>query len=151
MPAATISAIGGKARAGPPGVRTLNLGGIFIVPFGAGENLLTGNPSAPCLQMLWVATFRFRGVFLPGTPTATILCQQACNTSPRPQLIIRANPAVGINSDVVGTAPSGTGWVTITAGPFTVSSLGGTYIDLVVNSTAEAALPTLWDHFGISY
>ena len=53
-----------------------------------------------------------------GTRTIKISVKYSPAT-PVPKLIIKANPAIGVNADVVGTAPAGTQFVTI--GPLVVT------------------------------
>lgn len=149
MPA-TISTIGGKAKAGPPGLRWINLGGIFTVTFGAQRNNSEGDPAAPCLALPYPASFRFRLVLQPGNWVVGIYCKQAINLSPRPTLTVRKNTDIGVNSDVVATAPSGTSWVTLATASFNVTTLGATYCDLSSNTTAENAAPCFWDHLTLT-
>jgi hypothetical protein len=78
---------------------------------------------SPCGRMkagpLW---FPIRWAVAAGSPSFSIYVKQVENLSSRPTAIIKANPAIGINSDIILTAGSSTGWVQL--GPQTVSPTG---------------------------
>jgi hypothetical protein len=103
-------------------------------------------------------SFRLEGpgrVFLtrwpvsPGNRTVSIDVKYTPNEAPRPRLIVRANPEVGVVADVTGEAPSGTGWVTI--GPLTVavSQAGALEIFLEVQHPAVDGA-AWWDNLQVT-
>ena len=63
----------------------------------------------------------------------------------RPSFIVKANPSIGVNADVTGTAGSGTGWVTV--GPVTVtpSSDGVLTVELWNNDIGTFNSPAYFD------
>lgn len=84
------------------------------------KNTTDGSPSQPCLEFTDAnALFRFRWIVQAGTRTLSISVANISGLTPYPTMTIRANAAIGVNSDAVGTAGSGTGWQTI--GPLSVS------------------------------
>jgi len=86
---------------------------------GVTQSTTQGNPSPPSLQLSQPGFWRFRWTVQSGTRTLSIMVMQSANTSPYPSLTVKANSAIGVNSDVTGTSPGGTSWVKI--GPVTVS------------------------------
>jgi hypothetical protein len=69
-----------------------------------------------------------KGLYVPvdaGTRTIAIDCKMEADPGAdlRPQLVVRADTALGLNEDVVVTAASGTGWQTVSA-TFTVVASG---------------------------
>lgn len=104
-----------------------------------------GNPSQPSLRLDKKGKWRFRWVVASGTRTISIDVKQAVNVDPRPTLVVKANPSIGVNSDVTGTAGSSTGWVTI--GPVTAepTSDGVLWVELRVNLDYQYG-PCYWDN-----
>ena len=87
---------------------------------GARKELVEGNPAPPSLALDIPSSYRFRWGVKAGTRTFSTSVKQVSNvTGKRPRVIIRANPAIGVNADVVTDAGSGTGWVNV--GPITVT------------------------------
>lgn len=85
-----------------------------------------GNPSAPSQRHSQYGYLK--KLFVPvdaGARTVSLDClmDQDPGASFRPQLIVRANSDIGISSDVVVTAASGTSWQTLTAS-FTAKNQG---------------------------
>lgn len=95
-------------------------GGVSDRQYSGSKNTSDGSPSQPCLEMSDCnGLFRFRWAVKAGTRTLSIKVANITGLTPYPTVTIRANPVIGVNSDVVGTAGSGTGWQTI--GPLSVS------------------------------
>lgn len=101
---------------GATGPDNSSLGWGFQV--GVQKSTTEGNPAVPSLVLAEPGRWRFKWGVTAGTHTAAIYCKQVENVSPYPSMVIRANTAIGVNADVVGTSPGGAGWVTI--GPITV-------------------------------
>lgn len=106
-----------------------------------------GDPAQPSLSLNTKGVKRFRWVVPSGTHSLQINVKQACNLTPRPAVIIKANPSIGVNADVSGTASAGTGWTVI--GPLSVSptSAGRLWVELWNYVDGQpGVLPCLWDH-----
>jgi len=106
-----------------------------------------GSPSQPSLEFEDCnALFRFRWAVKAGTRTLSIKVANLSGLTPYPTMTIRANSAIGVNSDVVGTASSGTGWQVI--GPLSVSpSSDGTLLVELYSGGVNAnnLRPVRWD------
>jgi hypothetical protein len=123
---------------------------------GVVENFVDGNPSAPCLQLTYPGFWRFRWGISPGYRSIYISVKQphffpVSYGSPvsifyPPSLIVKANPAIGLNADLVGTAPVNQGWVQIGPVSFTATDYGPVFVELHNNNTAEYSTPVYWDH-----
>lgn len=113
-----------------------------------GGNITTdGSPAQPCLEFSDCnALFRFRWAVKAGTRTLSIKVANVTGLTPYPTVTIRANPAIGVNADVVGTALAGTAWQTI--GPLSVSpsSDGVLLVELYSGGVnANNLRPVRWD------
>lgn len=64
--------------------------------------------------------------------------------TPRPRIILKANPALGIPADLISTAPAGAGWVTILL-TVTVYATGVLSVWRERTDT-NLAVTYLWDH-----
>lgn len=129
----------------PIAIRRINLGSEYQII--GGEDATQGDPATPCIRLDNQGRFRFRWKMASGTRTISINVKQAINISPRPTLIVKANPDIGINSDQSATAGAGTGWVTI--GPITVnpSSDGAVWVEVWNNLiTQMRGTPCYVDH-----
>lgn len=104
-----------------------------------------GDPSQPSLRIDGKGVWRFRWAVSSGTRTISVSVKQALNISPRPTLVVKANAAIGVNSDVTGTAGSSATWVTI--GPVTASpsSDGALWVELRANLDYQSAT-CYWDN-----
>lgn len=129
----------------PVAIRSMMLGNQYQII--GGEDATQGDPATPCIRLDNQGRFRFRWKMASGTRTISINVKQAINISPRPTLIVKANPDIGINSDQSATAGAGTGWVTI--GPITVnpSSDGAVWVEVWNNLiTQMRGTPCYVDH-----
>jgi len=138
---------GNLVDAGRIGVlRAMNLGGQVIYVSGLTEEFSDGFPSSPSLKIAIPNSFRFRWVVRTGVHTIRVSAKQVVNQEPRPSIIVRANPSIGIPNDITAFAASGTGWVT--AGPITVTPTdnGAVYVDLVNNYAGMSQAPAYFDH-----
>lgn len=123
----------------------MNLGGTLMYGLGISKELVEGDP-APSLLMQYPATMRFRWAVLDILNSVQVDVKQASNVSPRPTLTIKANPEIGVNADVVGTAASGTGWVTIGPISATPTSRGVLIIELECPTREEGDDGCFWDN-----
>lgn len=106
-----------------------------------------GNPTPPCLAIDQPNVRRFRWGVLAGTRTISIDTKQVSNvTGKRPRIIVKANPEIGVNADVVGDAGAGTGWTTV--GPLTVTptSDGVLWVELWNMDTDTFQSSAYFDH-----
>lgn len=107
-----------------------------------------GNPSQPSLQLIANGVWRFRWVVQSGSRGVSVDVKQAINLSPRPSIIVKANPDIGVNSDVTAVAASGTGWVTIGPANITPSSSGAVWVELHANTIG--IYPSYWDNVQVT-
>lgn len=111
------------------------------------EDFSQGNPGQPSLRMDAKGTWRFRWAMQPGAHTISVNVLHAINQNPRPSMVVKNNPGIGINVDIETFAASGTGWVIIMSPLFTTSALGVTWVELRNNlETNVGASPCYWDH-----
>lgn len=129
-----IGAIQGICLGGPTGPHGSAYG--FHLQFPVSRNNSTGTPTAPSIQIYGPGVWRFRWTIRVGTQTIRCACMQVGNGTPRPTMVVKANPDVGLNADVTGTAPSSATWVTI--GPLTVtaSAVGAVFVEFHNNYLA---------------
>lgn len=112
-----------------------------------GRDNAQGDPAQPSLRMDARGVFRFRWAFASGARTVSVNVKQEANASPRPTLVVKANPAIGIAADVVETAGSSTNWITIGPAAINPSSNGATWVELHANYDAQyRSAPCYWDH-----
>jgi len=90
--------------------------------------------------------WRFRWAVAAGAHSITVKVKQAANASPRPSLVVRTNPDIGVNDDVVVAAGMGAGWVTIGPASITATSDGAVWVELRNNLDAPiASAPCYFD------
>ncbi len=94
-----------------------------------GMELVEGSPSPPSLRMDALGKWTFRWLVQAEANSISALVKQA-DVTPRPSMVVKANPLIGVPLDLVAVAPAGSGWVTI--GPITVtpSVKGGLRVEL---------------------
>lgn len=112
-----------------------------------GEDFIQGLPAAPSLRMDGKGSWRFQWVLAPGSHTIQVNVMQAINQSPRPSLVVKANPSIGINADVEVFAASGAGWTPLVSSAVVATALGAVWVELRCNlETNVAFFPCYWDH-----
>lgn len=126
-------------------IRVIMCGNVPLIP--AVVDLTSGNP-APSLRVQAPGKWRFRWAVKSGSRSIMIDVKQVSNTTPRPSVIVKANTAIGVNSDVTGTAGAGTGWVTIGPIAVTPSSDGALWVELWNNNPVldYTNSDTYWDN-----
>ncbi len=102
-----------------------------------------GNP-LPSIRLDAKGFWRTRWVVRAGTRTVKVDCLQAVNSSPRPTITVKANPAIGVAADVSATAGSNTGWITIGPVTITPSSNGVVWIEIRANYDTQAGGCPCW-------
>jgi hypothetical protein len=147
---ADLGAIGvnGQLYVGPAVLsilRKINIGSVVTLNVGVRVDAVEGTPTPPCLAMDQTAQFRMLWPVKQGSRSITISVKQAVNQSPRPRITVKANPALGVNSDVSESAGSGTGWVTV--GPLTVNTTGEGVLEVMLEPLYNASYaPCYWDN-----
>lgn len=109
-----------------------------------GQDLTVGNSSAS-FRMDAAGTWSVEIPFPSGTNTIQVDVKQSVNVSPRPTLIVKANPDFGVNADVTGTAGSGAGFVTI--GPLTVAPTSDAALTVILANnydSQDGGAPCYW-------
>lgn len=116
---------------------------------GVREELVDGYPSPPCLALDYPGFWRFRWQLAPGTQTISVWAKQVSNvTGKRPQMIVKANPTIGLAADVVGTAASSTGWTKIGPIGVTASAAGVVWVELWNKDTDTFYSTSYFDTIG---
>lgn len=106
-----------------------------------------GNP-APGWSLPCGSTPKFRLKINAGSRTIKIdFLQPGVVTLGRPTLTLKANPAVGLNADIVLTGGAGSIWTTATA-TFTATSAGGVYA--VLKNSAPYPAIAYFDNFSVT-
>ena len=116
---------------------------------GVREELVDGYPSPPCLALDIPGFWRARWQLSPGSQTISVWAKQVSNVAgKRPTLVVKANPAIGVSADIVGTAGSSTGWTKI--GPLTVvaTAPGVVYFEFHNNDVVTFQSPCYFDNLG---
>jgi hypothetical protein len=134
----------GEVRIGPVShLRILDLGVGPPIWYGAGRSDTEGSPEPPSMSLAVRSALRSRANVKAAARSIRIDVKQAANLSPRPTLVIRRNPAVGLDEDVVATAATGTGWVTVTAS-FTAAADGAVWFEL--RNNLDGFFPCYFDN-----
>jgi len=119
---------------------------VYLMSFGGRDNA-QGDPAQPSLRMDARGVYRFRWAFESGARTVAVNVKQEVNASPRPTLVVKANPAIGIAADVIETAGSSTNWITIGPANISPSADGATWVELHANYDGQyMSAPCYWDH-----
>jgi hypothetical protein len=116
---------------------------------GQAKSTTEGSPSAPSLNLQHKGMWRFRWVVTPGVRSVSILCkQQMAVAGTTPSIIIRANPNVGLNADISGSALVTNDWSVV--GPVTFTSTGTDvmWVEVWNNSTNDYS-NVFFDHVTI--
>jgi hypothetical protein len=129
-------------------VRTI-VCGRQVMPFGR-KCLTDGSPLTPCLEFDYGGFFRFRWPMGAGLHELSMDVRNLSGLLPYPVITLRANPAIGINADVVGSAVAGTGWQTI--GPLSVTATGNgaIWVELFCAPTGNNPKTVRWDNLVIA-
>lgn len=115
---------------------------------GVEKNTTDGSPlsNAPSLRMVYPGMWRFRWSVRAGQRSVYVNAKQTFNTSnDRPSLIIKANPDVGLSTDVILTAADSSDWVTIGPATFTATATGMVWVELW-NNCQISDCPASFDH-----
>lgn len=151
---------GDRQAYGGPGVigviNTLNLDGLSSnysdgnfgrhMQVGVIEELVDGSPGPPCLKLAIPGFWRFRWAVASGSHTIQCDVKQVINASPRPTLVVIKNTDIGINADVIVTAGSSTGWITLGPATITPNATGAVWVELHNNYASLSNTPCYFDH-----
>lgn len=143
-----IGALRGISLGGPTCVDCDGTFGRHLTP-GVTQSMSDGNPSAPCLKLEFPSFWRFRWVVKAGSRTVSVNAKQTgtiLTSSLRPTVVVKANPNIGLNADISGSAVASQGWVTIGPVSFIATTSGVTWVELHNNNTNEGDTPTYFDH-----
>ena len=113
--------------------------------FGVTKELVNGLPLVPSIKLLYPGSWRFRWVVATGDRSISVWTLQAINLAPRPALIVKANAAVGLASDIISPAGAGSGWVQIPAATFTATAAGVVWVELH-NRLMDDIYPAYFDY-----
>lgn len=113
--------------------------------FGVTKATDNGMPTQPSIKLLHFGSWRFRWVVEVGDRSVSAWAYQAINLSPRPAIIVKANPDVGLMADVVSPAGANSGWVQIPAATFTATALGVVWVELH-NRLTQDIYPAYFDY-----
>lgn len=141
---------------GPMSLLSLSLGG-YNTSTGDGRGLprqlaigisrsdTEGYPTPPSLCLSRPGMWRFRWAVIAGGRSITVKVKQAVNAAPYPTMVIKANAACGVLSDVVGTSPGGAGWVSI--GPIVATATvdGVLWVEFWNNYNRTSFAPAYFD------
>lgn len=119
--------------------------------YGVRKDDSEGNPSAPCLAIDYAVPYRFRWPVRSGDRTIQVDAKQVSNIAgKRPKLVVKANPAIGVDLDVEGSAGAGTGWVTIGPLDVTPDADGILWVELQNVDTDTLYSPAFFDNIQVT-
>lgn len=113
--------------------------------FGVTREDVNGMPLVPSLKLLYVGSWRFRWTVAVGDRSISAWVLQSINLNPRPAIIVKANPAVGLAADITSPAGSSSGWVQIPAATFTATAAGVVWVELH-NRLTQDIYPAYFDY-----
>lgn len=88
--------------------------------------------------------WRFPWPVKAGSRKVSCWVKQPVDRSPRPQLAVLANPALGVSAELTADAPEGTDWVEVGPITFTATAAGVVYVELRARHDAFG-VPCWWD------
>lgn len=95
----------------------------------SGRDDADGHEEAPSLRLATLGSYRFRVAIDAGSRSLRVFARQPVTGQPRPRMVVRANPEIGLLTDQSMSAPSGSGWVEIGPISFTASQHGGVWVE----------------------
>jgi hypothetical protein len=131
---------------GPTSIAGDDSFGVRHMQVGILRNNTEGNPAPPCLEIAQPGMWRFKWSIKIGQRRISVRTKQvAYYPNQRPSIVIKANPDIGIPSDIIVTADVSTDWVTIGPVVFTATAIGMTYVELRNNLAGELS-SAYFDH-----
>lgn len=114
---------------------------------GVRKESVDGNPAAPCLALDYPGFWRFRWGVKAGTRSLWVNAKQVSNVAgKRPSMVVKANPAIGVSTDVAVAAGSTAGWTTVGPATVTPTDTGVLWVELWNNDTDTFKSPAFFDH-----
>jgi hypothetical protein len=95
-----------------------------------GRDDVEGSPAPPSFATPYGGTIRLRLGVEAGARSVSVKVKQPSAILPRPTMRIMPNAAVGIAAELIATAPTGAGWVTVGPIAFTATAAGGIFLEL---------------------
>ena len=96
----------------------------------SGCDLSDGYDSGPSLRLGTLGHFRLRLPVESGQLSVSVYAKQPVADQPRPRLVVRSNPEIGLAEDMAQTALGGNGWLKIGPITFVASQRGGVWLEL---------------------
>jgi len=141
-------------------VRGINTGGLLCINgcsagiplmYGVTQSMVEGNPSTPSIAFNNAGMWRFKWSVAAGARTISIRCKQVSNQSPRPSMVIEANPSIGVPLDIETVAGSSIGWIDIGPVAITPTVAGCIFVKIKNNaSDARVNMPAYFDHITVT-
>lgn len=103
-----------------------------------------GTPLPPSFGLRHIGFWRFKWAVTAGARTISVYSKQAVNLEPRPKMVIKANPDVGLLADVTASKGAGTGWGQIISG-FVPTATGVVWVELH-NALPDGNYDCFFDH-----
>ena len=115
---------------------------------GVTQSYNQGSPSPPCLQITYPGFWRFRWVVQVGPRSIYVNALQPTTLAYNypPSIVVKANPAVGLYSDVTSSVANAQTWTTMGPTSFVASAKGVVWVELWNNNTNEYDTPCYFDH-----
>jgi len=114
------------------------------------RSFVEGSPNTPSLCLQHVGMWRFRWVVKPGQRQVVVRTKQVKSyTGQRPTMTVKANTNVGLNSDLVATAPASSDWTLIGPIIFTSTGTDALWVELRNNLLMDDAA-AFFDHIIIT-
>ncbi len=129
-----------------PGTRVSGDSNDELIQTGVRRDDVEGDAAPPSMALDLPGRFRFRWGVEAGARTVKCRTKQVSNvTGKRPRLIVCANPAIGVNSDVIVDAGSSTGWLDLGPASVTPTSNGVLWVELWNMDTDTFMSPAWFD------
>lgn len=100
---------------------------------GVARNDSEGSPSPPSLQLTYPGFWRFRWSVRAGNRSLYVRAKQLVNSPPYPSVVVKANSAVGLLSDITASSTTAD-WFNIGPVSFTATAFGVVWVELWSNS-----------------
>lgn len=120
------------------------IGEVMPMAFGAARDDSVGASAAPSLRMTRYGVYRCLWSIAPGSRRVSVKVRQTLPDTPRPRLVVKATPEVGLAADLTADAPAGTDWVTIGPLAFTATAIGAVWVELWCLATGTG-VACWWD------
>lgn len=115
------------------------------------RSMSEGSPNSPCLQLTTNGMWRFRWVVKPGRRQIVVRVKQVntFDSGSRPTMNIKANPNIGLNTDLSTTASVNIDWTLLGPLTFTATGTDATWVELRNNCMLTDS-PAFFDHIVVT-